>query len=39
MEAYSRNLLQRAAAQLCQQLGWHGIQATAMEMLTDILER
>ena len=36
---YSRSLLRVVVAQVCQTLGWNGIQSTPLELLTDILER
>ena len=36
---FSRNVLRVAVAQMCQNLGWNSVQSTAMEILTDVLER
>ncbi|XP_074644655.1 uncharacterized protein LOC141901360 isoform X2 [Tubulanus polymorphus] len=37
--AYSRKVLQVGIAQICQQLGWNSIQSSALELMTDIIER
>ena len=36
---FSRKVLRVAIAQMCQSLGWNGIQSTPMELMTDLLER
>jgi transcription initiation factor TFIID subunit 3 len=38
-EEYCRHVLRVAVAQICQQLGWHAVHTSPLEMLTDILER
>ena len=36
---YCRAVLRVAIAQWCQNMGWQAVQATPLEMLTDVLER
>ena len=36
---YSRSVLRVVVAQVCQQLGWHAVQSTPLELLTDMMER
>ncbi|XP_071960075.1 uncharacterized protein [Antedon mediterranea] len=38
-EVFSRGLLKIAVAQICQGLGWHAVQTTPCEVLTDVVER
>ncbi|GAB6022995.1 hypothetical protein CHUAL_007086 [Chamberlinius hualienensis] len=36
---FARNVLKVAMAQICQNLGWHAVQTTPMNILVDILQR
>lgn len=38
-EDYSNHILKVAVAQICQQIGWHSIQSTPLELMTDILSK
>ena len=38
-ESYSRAVLRVAAAQICQSLGWDAVQVSAVDILTDVLQR
>ena len=35
---YSRNVLKIVVAQICQTIGWHSINSTPLEFLTDLLQ-
>lgn len=38
-EDYSNHILKVAVAQICQAIGWHSIQSTPLELMTDILSK
>ncbi|XP_037925919.1 transcription initiation factor TFIID subunit 3 isoform X3 [Hermetia illucens] len=39
MEEYTKKVLRIVVAQICQAIGWHTIQSTPLELLTDILHK
>ncbi|XP_044740856.1 transcription initiation factor TFIID subunit 3 isoform X1 [Chrysoperla carnea] len=39
MDQYCKEVLKVVVAQICQTMGWHRIQSTPMEVMTDILSR
>lgn len=39
VDPYSRNVLKIVVAQICQTIGWHAIQSTPLELLTDVFQK